>query len=49
LVDRKRRVLLDREATGRFPVNPRRQRIYLTWLRMRERWYDILERRHRGR
>ncbi len=46
LVDRKRMMILDREATERFPSNHRLKRIHLVWLQLRESWKGAVERLH---
>lgn len=46
LVDRKRMMILDREATERFPSNHRLKRIHLVWLQLCESWKGAVERLH---
>lgn len=44
LVDRRRRMILDRQATERFPTNHRFKRLHLNWLQLQEWWKGSLER-----
>lgn len=46
LVDRKRMMILDCEATERFPSNHRLKRIHLVWLQLCESWKGAVERLH---
>lgn len=44
LLDRKRRMILDGEATARYPADPRLKRVLYEALWLRETWYDLIER-----
>ncbi|MGV3638650.1 MAG: glycosyltransferase [Flavobacteriales bacterium] len=46
LVDRKRRMILDREATTRFPTADLLNRVYFYGLLLREWWKDSIDRLH---